>query len=131
MANRILSSLEMCGKFIFLLLIPAISIAQNLDCKNIHEGIYKSHDLYGSLNTTIRTYNKQTVTWGRSVKEIAYDIQWTSDCSYLQFNQKVLMGNDSMLSITSSDTIYNEIIEVNKYWHKIISAVNGCEPKSE
>jgi hypothetical protein len=116
-------------RLLFLLLFTNTCISQTIDCSDIRQGLYKSHGLYGSLNTIIRTNEKQTETWGKSGLVVEYDIQWTSDCNYILFNGHVLKGNDSTYTLSNKDTIYNEVIEKAKYWIKNSSALNDSGPK--
>jgi hypothetical protein len=116
---------------LILIVLPFLSRAEKPGCKDVKEGIFKQHDVYGSLRTIIRTSEKQTETWARPMVVIEYDVQWTSECSFKLFNRKTLKGNDSLINITECDTIYNQIVEVNDYWHKISSSMNGVQPATE
>jgi hypothetical protein len=117
--------------FYILLLYPFVLTAKNINCNEVRQGIWKTHALFGGLNTVIRTTEKQIETYGRTGLVLEYDIQWTGDCSFMLLNQKILKGQDSSLAINHSDTIYNEIVEVNNYWNKMVMTVNGCDPKIE
>ncbi len=117
--------------FILLLLIPAFCLGENPRCNEVREGVFKMHGLYGSLHTIIRTDEKQIEYWGSSATVFEYDIRWISDCIYLLFNPIVVKGFDSLLAMNCSDTLINEITEVNPYWHTITSYVRDCEPKTE
>jgi len=112
-------------------MFPIISAADNIICKDTQQGIFKFHGLYGSLNTIVRTNEKQTETLGKTGTVFEYDIQWTSDCTYLLFNRNTIKSNDSIPAVMYSDTIYNEVVEANDYWHKVVSSVNGNDPKIE
>jgi hypothetical protein len=117
-------------KTIFILLFfPVAGLAQNLDCSDIKTGLYKVHGLYGSLNTIMRTNEKQTETWGKSGLVVQYDLQWTTDCNYILFNGHVLKGIDSTYSISGKDTIFNEVVEKTKYWIKNSSSLKDTGQK--
>ncbi len=112
-------------------MLPIICSADNINCLDMRQGLFKMHGLYGSLNTIIRTNQKQTETLGKTGTVFEYDIEWTSDCTYLLCNRKTVKGNDSMMTLKNTDTIYGEIVEVNKYWHKVISSVNNGNNRTE
>ena len=110
--------------FVFLLMIPVMSFAGGIDCNDIREGIFKTHGLYSSLNTIIRTDEKQVEIKGRSGLVLEYDICWTSDCSFFLSNRKILRGRDSLLQGEATDTIYYEVQFSNGYFHSMASSVN-------
>jgi hypothetical protein len=121
----------MWRRLIILLILPAISYAGTLNCKDIRQGVFKSHDIYGSLHTIVRTNEKQRETIGMTGTIIEYDIHWTSDCTFQLLNGKIIRGSDSIIYVNNSDTIFNEVKEANSYWHRILSCVNGCFPGTE
>lgn len=91
MSMRKIHMLENLRTTILLLLIlPEICLAGNIDYKDVQEGIFKSRTHDGGLNTIIRTKNKQTEISGKNGVIIEFDIEWTSDSTYLLFNQKVV-----------------------------------------
>ena len=112
-------------------MLPIICNAGNIDCEVVRQGIYKVHGLYGSLNTIVRTNEKQIETIGRTGTVFEYEIQWTSNCTFWLLNRKTIKGTDSLMALVNTDTIYNEIRESNRYWHKVAYTVNGCEPIKE
>ena len=117
--------------YIFLLLLPAICFAKKENCTDVKLGIYKSYELQGSINTIVRTNENHTETWGRNGLVVKYDILWTSDCTYILFNMEKIKGNDSLLTYSAQDTLYNKIIEINNVWQTIECSVNGKETKKE
>ena len=118
-------------RFIILLILPGFCTAEKITCNNFREGIYKVHGLYGSLNVIVRTNEKQIETSGKSGIIVEYNIRWTSECTYQLFNRHVISGNEIITTISNKDTLYNEIVELNKDWHKIVFTLNGWEPKVE
>jgi len=111
--------------FVFLLVMPVMSYAGEINCNDIHQGIFKTHGLYSSLNTIIRTEDKQVEIKGRSAVVLEYDICWTSDCSFMLYNRKIVRGRDSLLQGEATDTIYNVVQFSNGYFHSVISSVKG------
>ena len=112
-------------------MLPGISSAGNIECKYAHEGIFKKHGVYGSLNVITRTKEKQTETYGMSGLVVEYDISWTSDCTFILYNRKIVSGSERVSTISNLDSIYNEITESNSDWNKIAYTINGWEPKKE
>jgi hypothetical protein len=115
--------------FFLLFLIPVVTFPGGIDCKQMQQGIFKLHGLYGSLNTVVRTQEKQTEIWGQSGLVLEYDICWTSDCTYWLSNRKVLKGKDSLIKGNPSDTLYCEISPENEYWHKVTSIDTSGQTK--
>ena len=60
-----------------------------------------------------------------------FDIKWTSDCSYILFNRRVVKGKDNMPADFKIDTLYNEIVEITGDKHKIVSSIKGYDMKIE
>ena len=118
-------------RFIILIMLPGFCSAKKITCNDIRNGIYKEHGLNGSLNIIVRTNEKQTETSGKSGIIVEYNIRWTSECTYLLFNRHVISGNEIITTISNKDTLYNEVTELNKDWHKIVFTLNGWEPKVE
>lgn len=114
-----------------LLLFPFLCQANDIDCKNIREGLFTLESEDGSLHTIVRTKDKQTENVGKTGLVSEYDIKWTSECSYILFNRKVVKGTDNMPTDFKIDTFYNEIVEVNGDYHKIVSSIKGYDMKIE
>jgi len=118
-------------KIFILLFFPFLCQAGNIDCKDIREGLFKLESLDGSLYTIVRTKDKQTENVGKTGLVSEFDIKWTSNCSYILFNRRVLKGTDNMPPDFKIDTLYNEIVEVNGDKHKIVSSIKGYDMKIE
>ncbi|MES2655612.1 MAG: hypothetical protein V4620_08485 [Bacteroidota bacterium] len=122
---------QIMTKIFILLLFPFLCQAGNIDCKDIKEGLFRLESEDGRLFTIVRTKNKQTENVGKTGVVSEFDIKWTSDCSYLLFNRRVVKGKDNMPIGFKMDTVYNEIIEVKGDKHKVVSSMRGYEMKIE
>jgi len=118
-------------KIFTLLLFPVLCQAGNFDCKEIKEGLFKLESEDGSLHTVVRTKDKQTENVGKTGLVSEFDIRWTSACSYILFNRRVVKGTDNMPVDFKIDTLYNEIVEVNGNKHRIVSSIKGYDIKIE
>jgi hypothetical protein len=120
-------------KVIILLFLPFLCQCQstNIDCKDIKEGLFKIESVDGSLHTILRTKNKQTENVGKTGLVSQFDLKWTSDCSYILSNRKVVKGIDNLHPDFKIDTIYNEIIEVNRNSHRVITSLKGSDFSAE
>lgn len=118
-------------KIFILLLFPFLCQAGNIDCKDIREGLFKLESEDGSLHTIVRTKDKQTENVGKTGLVSEFDIKWTSDCSYILYNRRVIKGKDNMPTDFKIDTLYNEIVEINGDKHKIVSSIKGYDLKIE
>ena len=118
-------------KIFILLLFPFLCQAGNIDCKDIREGLFKLESEDGSLHTIVRTKAKQTENVGKTGLVSEYDIKWTSNCSYILFNRRVVIGKDNMPADFKIDTLYNEIVEITGDKHKIVSSIKGYDMKIE
>src|SRR5690606_24183765 len=81
--------------------------------------------------TIIRTKDKQTENVGKTGLVSEYDIKWTSDCSYILYNRRVVKGKDNMPTDFKINTLYNEIVEINGDKHKIVSSIKSYDLKIE
>jgi hypothetical protein len=120
-------------KIFILLLFPFLYQCQstNIDCKDIKEGLFRIESVDGSLHTIVRTKDKQRENVGRTGLISEFDLKWTSDCSYILYNRKVIRGKDNMPSEFKIDTLYNKITEVNGDSHKVISSIKDYDFKAE
>lgn len=60
-----------------------------------------------------------------------YDIKWTSDCSYMLYNRKIIKGVHDMSFVSAIDTLYNEIVNINSDRHKVVSIIKRSGMKVE
>lgn len=120
-------------KIFVLLFFPFLCQAQtdDIDCKDLKEGLFKLESIDGSLHTIVRTKDKQTENIGKTGLISEFDIKWTSDCSYILFNRRVVKGIDNMPTDLKIDTLYNEIVEVIENKHKVVSSIKGYDMKIE
>jgi hypothetical protein len=115
---------------LILLFSCKISYAGKITCAEARKGIFKSRNRDGSLVTVIRSEDSQTETLG-SGKIIKSEIKWTSDCSFILFNRRLLRGSDSLKTDLIYDTLYNEISEINNFWTTINSKYRDSTFKSD
>ena len=113
------------------MLIPVGIMAQTSDCRQLHQGIFKTRGLFGSLNTIIINGEKYQEVRGRSGMLLEYDMKWLDDCLLMLYHKKVLKGNDSLLAEEPGDTLFQEIIPDNNYWHTVKSCINDSDQKTE
>jgi hypothetical protein len=112
------------------LFIHGNSVAGNINCPEAKRGIFKVRSRDGSLHTVVRNEQVQTETSARTGNVIQSDIQWTSDCSFILFNRRLLRGSDSLKYDLKYDTLYNEIKEDNGYWETISSTYKDSTYKT-
>jgi hypothetical protein len=121
----------MTDTLLFLLLSFFSNTPGNIDCRNLKEGIFKLESVDGGLHTIVRTKNKQTENVAITGEVSEYDIKWTSDCSYMLYNRKIIKGVDDMSSDFDIDTLYNEIVDINGDKHKVVSSIKQSDMKVE
>jgi hypothetical protein len=121
-----------CNCFLILLFLftTEISYAGKITCAEAKKGIFKSRNRDGSLVTVIRSETEQTETSG-SGKIIKSDIKWTSDCSFILYNRRLIRGTDSLKTDLIYDTLYNEIMEINSFWATVNSRYRDSTFKSD
>ena len=119
------------SEIFLLLLFPFFYQAGDMNCDALKEGLFKLESVDGSLHTIIRTKDKQTENVGKTGLVTEFDIKWTSDCTYLLFNPRIIEGKDDIPDDFKIDTLYNEIIEVSGDRHKVISSIKGYDQKIE
>ncbi len=113
------------------LLFPFFCQAGDINCTDLKEGLFKLKSIDGSIHTIVRTKDKQIENVASTGLISEFDIKWTSDCTYLLFNRKVIKGRDDMPADFKIDTLYNEIIEVSGDSHKTLSFITGYQEKVE
>lgn len=118
-------------KYILFLLLPFLFQTGSTDCKGIKEGRFNLESNDGSIHTIVRTKDTQTEKVGKTGVISEFDIKWTSDCSYLLFNRRVIEGEDSMIDVFEIDTLYNEVVEVNGKFHKVVSSTKRYDLQLE
>jgi len=107
-----------------------------IECSEIKKGTFNLDSLNGNVSyknsyKIVRTKNKQTEYIKNNETICKYDIRWTSPCSYILFNRKLIKGKNTWSVESSADTVFNEIIYVNKNRHKLISIMKRDKLKSE
>src|SRR5438046_1129513 len=90
-------------------------------CSSAKNGIFKMRSIDGSLHSIIRSGDTQTETSSNTGNIIRYNIQWTSDCTFILYNRNLLRGSDSLHYDLAFDTLYNTITESNDFWETISS----------
>jgi hypothetical protein len=113
-----------------ILLFPFFCQGDAINCDGLKEGLFKLESVDGSFHTIVRTKDKQVENVSKTGLIAEFDIKWTSNCTYLLLNQRVLMGQDNIAEDFKIDTFYNEIIAVNGNRHKVISSMKGYDQKA-
>lgn len=88
-------------------------------CSNFKTGVFKLVD--NSVYTIQRSEHKQIENDIRTGSITALDIKWLTDCTYILFNPKALKGEDDIPSEFKTDTLYNEIKNINGNSHIVVS----------
>lgn len=114
-----------------LLLFPFLCQAIEINCDSLKVGLFKLNSEDNSLHTITRTKEKQTENISKTGLISEFDIKWTSNCTYLLYNRRVISGKDNIPEGFKIDTLYNEIIEITGDSHKTISYMKGYDFKVE
>jgi hypothetical protein len=122
---------QIVTKIFILFLFPFLGQASDIDCKDTKEGLFKLESDDGSFHTIIRTKDKQIENVGKTGLVTEFDIKWTSACTYILFNRRVVRGTDNIPAEFKIDTLYNEVIEVKGDKQKIVSSMKGYDLKIE
>lgn len=103
------------------------------DCSQLKEGFFKIETSPGNTFTIERTLTKQTEKNLKSGVISECKIKWTSDCSYILYDRKLLKGSEPS-QITDKlrvDTLYNEITNVKGNIHKVSCIMKSTGVKAE
>ncbi len=100
------------------------------ECKDFKKGTFELNSEDGSSHTITRKGNKQIENISRTGTISEFDIEWLDDCSYILFNRKVTKGTD-LYPESNSDTLYNEVIEINGDFFKVKSRMKGYDFEAE
>jgi len=112
----------MSNFYIFTFLLLTLTSC-NKNCKSVSEGTFRIESQVGNY-TIVRSKNKQTEKVESTGVVSEYKIKWTSDCSYILFDRKVIKGVDIL---HTKDTLYCTIIAVTGKEHKVRSYFKGHE----
>lgn len=118
-------------KYLILALLSCSFISDKPDCNSVKIGTFKLESIDGSEHIITRTENKQTENVANKGLISEFSLKWTSDCTYILFNRKVIKGVDEWSAEINADTLFNEIIEVSKGRHKVISYTKRFDSKLE
>lgn len=107
--------------------ICSLAIA-TIDCRDLKEGTFKLESPEGNY-TIIRSKNKQVEQVDRTGLRSEFKLRWTSDCSYILFDRKVLQGVDNIISDEEAkDTLFCKIVNVSGKKHTVSCYIKGYEP---
>ena len=108
-----------------------LSLAGGIDCKDLKEGIFKLESVDSSVHVIVRTKDKQRESVSKTGLESEFDIIWTSDCTFLLLNRRVIWGRDDLPPDANIDTLYNEITYIKGDKHTVISTLKTFNFKVE
>jgi hypothetical protein len=75
------------------------SLGQKINCKSLHSGTFKAIEKGKDTTIIKRTKSSQIEENAYLGYKLAYDITWTSDCSYELRLKEVLKGAPSMINV--------------------------------
>lgn len=101
-------------KYLILVLFSCSFIIDKSDCNSVKNGTFKLESINGSDHIITRTENKQTENIVNKGLISEFSLKWTSDCTYILYNRKVIKGVDEWSAEINADTLFNEIIEVSE-----------------
>ncbi len=117
------------SSFIIISLI-FISFTLKKECKDFQEGTFELDSADGSSHIITRKDNKQIENSSKTGTISEFEIKWLDDCSYILFNRKITKGTD-LYPESNSDTLINEVIEINGDFYKVKSTMKGYDFESE
>lgn len=120
------------GKILICLLIPFTGRTQDnqINCKELREGIFKLHAEDGTQYTIVRTKDKQRENNPKTASITELNIKWTSDCKYLLYNPIAIAKGTEPVDF-GIDTLYNEITGMSKGMYNVVSTVKGYDFRIE
>lgn len=118
-------------KYLILVLFSCPFIIDKPDCNSVKNGTFKLESINGSDHIITRTENKQTENIVNKGLISEFSLKWTSDCTYILYNRKVIKGVDEWSAEINADTLFNEIIEVSEGRHKVRSYMKRFDSKLE
>lgn len=101
------------------------------DCKKFREGKFQLLTGGESNHTITRSKNKQLETRDDNGFTSEMEIKWTSECTYLLFDRKIVKGEEYLDKDIKIDTLYNEIIYVNADTCRVKSRMRGFDLEVE
>jgi len=108
-------------------------LASCKDCSQLKEGFFKIETSPGNTFTIDRTLTKQTENNLKSGVISECKIKWTSDCSYILYDRKLLKGFEpsQITDKLRGDTLYNEIISISGNTHKVSCVMKSTGIKAK
>lgn len=118
-------------KYLILALLSCSCTGDKPDCNSVKIGTFKLESIDESTHVITRTEDKQTENVTKKGLISEFSLKWTSDCTYILFDRKVIKGVDEWPAEINADTLFNEIIEVSEGRHKVISFMKRFDSKLE
>lgn len=118
-------------KIFTLILLPFLCQAGNIGRRDIRDVFFKLKTEDKSLQPIFKTKDKQTQNVGKIALFGEFDIKWTSGCSHILYNRRVIADKDSMTANFNMEALYNEIVKVNGNKRKNFSSIKGYDMKIE
>jgi hypothetical protein len=113
-------------KFVFIGLACLAFSAADPDCIRFHTGTFKSNTSVGIFTIT-RLKDKQIERMKGSNLVCEFKLKWTSSCSYLLYDKKMLEGIDDTPKEFLFDTLYCDIIDVKEKNHTVFCHLKDQE----
>lgn len=109
-------------KFILIfLLFGFTNLFYAQSCQSLHKGTFRSTTAGIESFTIARKSNIQIEHNEKTGTITQFDIKWITKCKYIIYNPKVLHGKINYPPEITLDTLYNEIISINKTDHTVKS----------
>lgn len=118
-------------KYLIVAFISCSFISDKLDCSSVKIGTFRLESVDGSDHILTRTENNQTENVTKKGLICEFNLEWTSDCTYILFNRRVIKGKDEWPAEINADTLFNEIVEISKDRHKVVSYMKRFDSKLE
>jgi hypothetical protein len=115
-------------KTILILIITIVSLSPKIygqtadsssNCSKFKTGVFKLDDF--SVYTIQRSAHKQIENDIKTGSITALDIKWLTDCTYILFNPRVIKGVDDIPEEFKTDTMYNEIRNINENSFEVVT----------